>query len=80
MSTPKKWGLSPAASMMKVFLPYLTNNTVFDNARIVEELGRKPAVFSDYAYPLLRFAVDGGFSYPYKPWPDDAEARLSKVA
>jgi hypothetical protein len=36
--------------------------------------------FSEYAYPLLRFAVDGKFTYPYQPWPADAEARLAKVA
>jgi hypothetical protein len=25
----------------------------------------------------LRFAVDGKFAYPYKPWPHDAEGRLA---
>ena len=80
MSTPKKWGVSPAASLMKVFLPYLTNNTVFGNSHIVEELGEKPRPFGEYAYDLLRFAVDGKFKYPYKPWPQDADKRLEKVA
>ena len=80
VNTPRKWGVAPAASLMKVFLPYLTNNTVFDNARIVEFMGRKPEPFSSYAYPLLQFAVHGRYTYPYRPWPEDAEARLSKVA
>jgi thioester reductase-like protein len=80
MNTPRKWGVSGAASLMKVFLPYLTNNTVFDNSHIVEALGHKPVRFSEYAYPLLRFAVDGKYTYPYQPWPADAEARLAKVA
>ena len=72
MSTPRKWGVAPAASLMKVFWPYLTYNTVFDNSRIVTELGgEKPAPFSSYAYPLLKFAVDGGFEYPYRPWPQE---------
>jgi thioester reductase-like protein len=78
MSTPRKLGLAPAASLMKVFLPYLVFDTVFDNRRIVAELGEKPAPFSDYAHGLLRFAVDGKFTYPYAPWPDDAEQRLGK--
>jgi hypothetical protein len=80
MSTPRKWGVAPAASLMKVFLPYLTYNTVFDNSRIVEAMGRRPEPFSTYAYPLLQFATKGHYTYPYKPWPEDAEARLSKVA
>ncbi len=80
MSTPRNWGIAPAASLMKVFLPYLTYDTVFDNTRIVTELGHKPAAFDTYCYPLLRFAVDGKFKYPYRPWPADAEARLMKVA
>lgn len=80
MSTPRKLGIAPAASLMKVFLPYLIYDTVFDNRRIVSELGYKPAPFSDYANDLLRFAVDGKFTYPYEPWPADADARLRSVA
>ena len=77
-NTPKKWGMAPAASLMKVFLPYLVFNTVFDNSRIVQELGESPAPFSEYANGLLRFARDGKFTYDYKPWPKGTETR--KVA
>ena len=80
MSTPRKWGVAPAASLMKVFLPYLTFNTVFANGHIVEELGHAPAPFSEYGYPLLRFAVDGGFEYPYEDWPADGDERLAELA
>lgn len=80
MRTPRKYGMAPAASLMKVFWPYLTYNTVFDNRRVVEELGRAPADFCGYAYPLLRFAVGNKFAYPYRDWPDDAAARLANVA
>lgn len=81
MRTPRKLGMVPAASLMKVFWPYLTNNTVFNNDQIAEELGgERPRPFTEYAYPLLRFAVDGGFQYPYRPWPQDGEARRKKVA
>jgi thioester reductase-like protein len=80
MRTPKKLGISPAASLMKVFWPYLVFDTVFDNRRITEELGEPPTSFNDYSYPLLRFAVDGKFRYDYQPWPADAAARLARVA
>ena len=78
-STPRKWGIAPAASLMKVFLPYLKFNTVFDNSRVVEELGESPVPFNEYAYPLLRFARDGGFRYPFNPWPGGVED-IRKVA
>jgi nucleoside-diphosphate-sugar epimerase len=63
------------ASLLKVFLPYLTWNTVFDNRRVVAELGRPPAQFSSYSFPLLRFARENRFRYPYLPWPGAGSAR-----
>jgi nucleoside-diphosphate-sugar epimerase len=57
------------AALLKVFLPYLVWNTVFDNTRVTSELGRKPARFSDYSYPLLQFSRANHFEYKYKPWP-----------
>lgn len=70
MSTPRKYGLAPAASLMKVFLPYLTYDTVFSNRRVIEALGHEPVPFSAYALPLLHFATAGKFTYPYRPWPN----------
>ena len=58
--------LGHGAALLKVFLPYLTFNTVFDNTRAVTELGRKPVPFSEYCYPLLKFSRDGKFTYPYR--------------
>jgi len=60
------------ASLMKVFLPYLTYNTVFDNTRVVSETGRAPVPFSRYSYPLLKFSKEGHFTFPYQPWPEAA--------
>lgn len=60
------------ASLMKVFIPYLVYNTVFDNARVVSETGRAPVPFSNYCYPLLKFSRDGHFTFPYKAWPEVA--------
>ncbi len=45
--------LGHAASLLKVFWPYLVWNTVFDNARVVAEMGRAPAPFSSYCFPLV---------------------------
>jgi len=59
---------------MKVFMPYLTWNTVFDNTRVTAEMGRKPAPFSRYSFPLLRFSREHNFEYPYQPWPESARA------
>ncbi len=74
MDTPRKWGIAPGASLMKVFYPYITYDTVFDNARIQKVLRRAPAPFTDYCFELYRFATQGGFRYKYEPWPSDVEA------
>jgi thioester reductase-like protein len=64
--------LGYAASLLKVFLPYLVWNTVFDNTRVASELGRAPAPFSSYCFALFRFAKQNRFRYPYREWPDSA--------
>ncbi|MGH9840382.1 MAG: hypothetical protein ACREEM_16505, partial [Blastocatellia bacterium] len=69
---------SAGATLLKVFLPYLTFNTVFDNTRITTETDRKPALFSQYSYPLLKFSRAGNFTYPYKEWPEDMTSALRK--
>jgi len=61
--------LAHGASLMKVFLPYLVWNTVFDNTRVTSELGRKPVPFSQYSHGLLKFSRESNFTYPYQPWP-----------
>jgi hypothetical protein len=64
-----KSAIGHGAALMKVFMPYLTFNTVFDNARVTSELGRKPVPFSQYSYPLLKFSHESNFAFPYHPWP-----------
>lgn len=56
------------ATLLKVFLPYLMWNTVFDNSRVVAEMGRPPVPFSQYCYPLLRFSRENNFMYNYRDW------------
>lgn len=63
-------GAGEIASLLKVFLPYLTWNTVFDNSRVVAELGKTPAPFSRYCFPLLKFSSENHFSFPYRGWPE----------
>jgi long-chain acyl-CoA synthetase len=62
------------ATLMKVFLPYLVWDTVFDNSRVIEEMGRRPAPFSNYCFPLLRFSRENNFLYKYRDWPSEATA------
>ena len=71
--------LGLGASLMKVFMPYLVWNTVFDNARVVGELGVAPAPFSEYSYPLLRFATQNHFTYPYQEWPTLASSQPTRI-
>ncbi len=68
------------ASLLKVFWPYLDWNTVFDNSRVVAEMGAAPAKFSTYAYPLLQFSRANKFKYPAKPWPAGATKVSREVA
>src|SRR5260221_527617 len=78
VSRTAKWlshqetNLGPGGSLLKGFLPYLVWNTVFDNSRVVEELGGEmPAKFSTYTSPLLKFSRENRFRYPAKPWPSE---------
>ncbi|MGB7284974.1 MAG: SDR family oxidoreductase [Candidatus Acidiferrum sp.] len=61
--------MAHGASLLKVFWPYLDWNTVFDNSRVVAELGEPPVKFSKYAFPLLKFCRENKFRYPAKAWP-----------
>jgi thioester reductase-like protein len=68
------------ASLLKVFWPYLDWNTVFDNSRVVQEMGEAPAKFTSYAYPLLQFSRTNKFKYPIKPWPSTASTQVNQTA
>jgi hypothetical protein len=48
-------------------------NTVFDNSRVVGETGNRPAPFSRYSYPLLKFSKARRFEYDYLEWPSAVE-------
>jgi thioester reductase-like protein len=65
----RKGSIGYGASLMKVFMPYLLWNTVFDNTRVAAELGKTPVPFSKYSHSLLKFSREHNFTYPYRPWP-----------
>jgi len=69
MLSNRKGPLGYGATLLKVFMPYLVWNTVFDNTRATSELGRKPVPFSQYSFPLLKFSRENNFEYKYQPWP-----------
>jgi thioester reductase-like protein len=70
----RKGRAGQGAALLKVFLPYLVWNTVFDNRRVTTELGKKPVPFSQYSFPLLRFSREHNFHYPYQEWPTSTRA------
>ncbi len=69
--------IGDGASLLRVFWPYLVWNTVFDNGRVVAELGRAPAPFSQYSYPLLKFSRENRFTYHYQEWPGAAGGTIA---
>ncbi len=56
-------------AVMKVFWPYITYDTVFDNTRAVTELGRAPARFETYCEGMVAYAREVRFTNPVRPWP-----------
>ena len=76
----RKGAAGYGASLLKVFWPYLDWNTVFDNSRVVAELGEAPAKFSAYAAPLLKYSRENKFQFPAKPWPPAPGAEKNVAA
>jgi nucleoside-diphosphate-sugar epimerase len=65
MRAPKKSAVALVGSLLHVFLPYITYDTVFDNTRVVAEMGARPPSFDAYCAPLYRWAKKHRFAYPY---------------
>jgi thioester reductase-like protein len=77
--TPARWGMARAAALLKVFLPYLCFDTVFDNTRVTRALGEAPVPFDRYASRLLDFAVDHAMAYPYEDLPAHSVPEAQQV-
>jgi long-chain acyl-CoA synthetase len=56
-------------SLFKVFLPYITYDTVFDNSRAVEAMGEAPVPFTQYCRDLYQYAKSVGYEFPAEPLP-----------
>jgi thioester reductase-like protein len=63
---PRGNAVQATGALMKVFMPYITYDTVFANERIVAEVGEAPASFADYGVELYRWAKANDFSFPYE--------------
>jgi nucleoside-diphosphate-sugar epimerase len=72
--------VSRMANMLKVFLPYVTNDVVFDNTRVVEETGLRPVPFTAYCGALYRWAKANDFTYPYAPLPEEVARPVAEAA
>lgn len=53
-----------AGAVMRVFWPYLTQNVVFDNTRICEQLQDRPPPFVEWCAPMYEYAVAQGMVNP----------------
>lgn len=53
---------------MKAWWPYVTFDTVFDNTRVVAQIGHAPIPFESYAADLYRWCKDNRYQYPVVPW------------
>jgi nucleoside-diphosphate-sugar epimerase len=67
-------GVQLIGSLLKVFLPYVTNDVVFDGTRAAEELGGPPVPVTEYCAELYRWSKRVGFRYPYVALPARVEA------
>lgn len=66
MAGMPKGQVALVGSLLKVFLPYITFDTVFDNSRVVSELGEAPVPFTTYCGDLYAWAKKKKFEYPYR--------------
>jgi len=79
-SSKRKNTATLIGSLFKVFLPYITYDTVFDNSRAVDALGEAPVPFTEYCGELYRYAKSVSYEYPAKPLPPKAESQSAGAA
>ncbi|MGE0786040.1 MAG: SDR family oxidoreductase [Sandaracinaceae bacterium] len=79
LANAPRGNVSLFASLVKVFLPYFTNDVVFDNTRLKEELGVSVPRFVDYFPDTYRWAKSVAFRYPYRPLTGRPSARSTET-
>jgi len=67
---PRGTTVAGIGALLKVFLPYITYDTVFVNDRVVEHMGHTPAPFTTYAAELYTWSKQVKFKYPHQPLPE----------
>jgi len=77
-SSKRRNTLTMIGSLFKVFMPYITYDTVFDNSRAVNEIGLAPVPFTEYGAGLYAFCKRTGYEYPYRPLPARARAEAAE--
>ncbi len=66
---PQKNTLTFIGSLFKVFLPYITFDTVFVNDRAVDEINEAPASFLDYGPEFAEWCRGHQYRFPYEALP-----------
>ncbi len=79
MAALPKSQLALVGSLLKVFLPYITFDTVFRNERVCEELGETPVPFTHYCGDLYSWAKSVNFQFPTAPLPAGMATELSRA-
>ncbi len=79
-SMPKGSRASSLGALLKVFLPYITYDTVFDNTRVTRELGYGPTPFTDYCAALYVWANRMRFRYPYLELPTPSQSERAPIS
>ncbi len=67
---PRGSTIAGVGSLLKVFWPYITWDTVFANERVRAELGDDPTPFTEFCIPLYRWSTAQDFRYPHVPLPE----------
>lgn len=70
---PRGNPLQPVGALMKVFWPYITYDTVFDNSRVTTELSLLPTPFPRYCAELYTWVKEHDFQYPHRELPAASE-------
>ena len=66
---PRDNVVQATGALMKVFMPYITYDTVFANERAVAEVGEAPTSFSVYGPALYRWSKANDFQFPHTAYP-----------
>jgi thioester reductase-like protein len=67
---PQKNTLTFIGSLFKVFLPYITFDTVFENDRACEAIGKKPVSFLEYGPAFAEWCREQKYEFPYVALPE----------